>query len=237
VNVYQNANTEAKIFGAYSSGATVEVIDKSGGQDTFDIVTDYWYKVRAEGGPEGWVFGGYLTLGEEIATQKTPKEYDARAKEISSSSMLTEKFDKNMYQPVKAFDGKPDTGWMESVSGPGLGDWVKIGFKEPVTADKLVVSPGWFDSRYWKDNNRIKRMLITLDTYTQFVDFTDTMTPQTVDFGKARTFSNATFTIAEVFATSKDDDTALAEVEFWNEGKKLEIDLSDFADKMKVVPE
>jgi hypothetical protein len=142
-----------------------------------------------------------------------------------------------LYQPVKAFDGRPDTGWMESVPGPGIGEWVSISFDKPITTDKLVVSPGWFDSRYWKDNNRIKRMLITLDNYTQFVDFQDSMTPQTVDLGKARTFSSATFTIAEVFATSKDNDTCIAEIEFWNEGKKLEIDLSDFGDKLKVVPE
>jgi hypothetical protein len=55
--------------------------------------------------------------------------------------------------------------------------------------------------------------------------------------GKESTFSSATFTIVDIYTTSKDDDTALAEVVFWNEGKKLEIDLSDFADKLKVVPE
>jgi hypothetical protein len=34
-----------------------------------------------------------------------------------------------------------------------------------------------------------------------------------------------------------DDDTCIAEIEFWNNGKKLELDLSAFEDKMKVTPE
>lgn len=63
---------------------------------------------------------------------------------ITASSILTEPSDRNAYSPAKVFDGKPETGWLEGRNGPGLGDWVKISFKEPVTADTLVVSPGWF---------------------------------------------------------------------------------------------
>jgi hypothetical protein len=193
VNAYQNANIEAEIIGTYASGASIEVIDKSGGQDTFDGVTDYWYKVKSADGPEGWVFGGYLKIGAEIG-----KKYDATVSSIAATSMLTEKFDRNMYQPVKAFDGKPDTGWMESVPGPGIGEWIEIGFDQPVTADKLMVSPGWFDSRYWASNNRIKTMRIELDDFAIDISFKNYMTPQPVNLPGAKTFSRARFVVKEV---------------------------------------
>jgi hypothetical protein len=155
----------------------------------------------------------------------------------TASSMLTEKFDKNMYHPVKAFDGKPDTGWMESVKGPGIGEWIEVKVDKPVTADKLMISPGWFDSRYWAQNNRIKSMRIELDDYNQDAAFTDKMTPQEVKLPAAKTFSRARFIVKDVYLSGKDNDTCISEIEFWNAGKKLELDLSVFAEQMKVVPQ
>ena len=155
--------------------------------------------------------------------------------DITSSSMLTEKYDKNMYQPVKVLDGKPDTGWMESDKGNGAGEWLEIKFEKPVTADKLVIYPGWFDKRYWEQNNRIKSLQIELDGYTQTTKFKDQMIPQEVNLDGAKTFSKAKFIIKDVYKSTKWDDSCINEIEFWNKGVKLNIDISAFADQMKVV--
>ena len=52
---------------------------------------------------------------------------------------------------------------MESVKVPGIGERIEVKFDKPVTADKLTVSPGWFDKRYRAQNNRTKSLRIELD--------------------------------------------------------------------------
>jgi len=39
-----------------------------------------------------------------------------------------------------------------------------------------------------------------------------------------------------VYKTQHWDDTAIAEVEFWYQGKKLEIDLSAYKEELKLLP-
>ncbi|MBN2352650.1 MAG: hypothetical protein JXD23_08800 [Spirochaetales bacterium] len=156
---------------------------------------------------------------------------------ITCSSLLTEKRDRNMYQPAKVFDGKPDTGWAESAPGSGNGEWIEIRFARPVTADKIVVSPGWFDKRYWILNNRIKSLSIELDDYGKEARFKDQMIPQDVSLSGEKTFTRARFVVRDVYRTAKDDDTCIAEIEFLIGNKKIDLDLSACADQMKVIPE
>jgi hypothetical protein len=156
---------------------------------------------------------------------------------IAASSFLTEKKDRNAYQPVKAFDGKKDTAWTEKAPGPGIGEWIEIKFSSPVTADRILVSPGLFDTRYWIKNNRVRVMTVQLDDYTQEVVFKDQMVPQEVVLSGGQTFSRARFIIKDVYQTSQDDDTCVAEIEFYNAKKKIALDLSAFAEQLKVVPE
>ena len=155
---------------------------------------------------------------------------------VTCSSLLTEKRDRNMYQPVKIFDGKPDTGWAENAPGSGLGEWIEIAFAKPVTADKLLVSPGWFDQRYWNLNNRIRVLAVELDDVRLEGNFKDQMVAQEVDLRGAKTFTQARFIIRDVYRTAKDDDSCIAEIEFRLGGRKVDLDLSAVADQLKVVP-
>ncbi len=160
-----------------------------------------------------------------------------RPSAITASSMLTEKYDRNMYQPVKAFDGRPDSGWMEKAAGPGLGQWVEISFPAPVTADALVIMPGWFDARYWTRNHRIRTMRIELDGYSLNAELKDEMAAQSITLPAARTFSRARFLLMSVYPSFQDDDSCISEIELWNQGRKLILDLGGFAEQLNVIPE
>ena len=145
---------------------------------------------------------------------------------VACSSLLTEKRDRNMYQPVKVFDGKPDTGWAENAPGSGLGNAIEITFAKPVTADKLLVSPGWFDQRYWIIDNRLRVLAIELDDVRLEGNFKDQMVPQEVDLHGAKTFTRARFIIRDVYRTAKDDDSCISEIEFRLGNRKVDLDLS-----------
>jgi hypothetical protein len=207
VRIRYNPYLDDEIVGVLNKKDKVTVFDQSSFTQKIENMESYWYKVRTGNNVEGWVFGGYLTLGADISESGTSKTFDAAAANISASSMLTEKFDKNMYQPVKAYDGKPDTGWMESVPGAGIGESLSISFDKSITVNKLVIDPGWFDCRYWQDNNRIKTLHIELDDYSLTVGFSDQMAPQIVNLPEPRNFRKAKFLIVDVYPSSKDDDS------------------------------
>jgi hypothetical protein len=194
-----------------------------------------WSYVEDEEGWRGWLPQESYTLGKKITRKKAGAE--SRVTAITCSSMLTEKRDKNMYQPVKAFDGKPETGWMESAKGSGKGEWIEIVFEKAVSADTIFISPGWFDKRYWGLNNRIKSMVIELDGEKYNVAFKDTMVAQEFRVPEGKTFFKAKFTIGEVYKSGKDDDSCIAEIEFKIKGQKIKLDISSFKEQMKAVPE
>lgn len=63
LRVRENPNLEAEIFGVLSKGDAVEVLDRTGIQDTIGDKTAYWYKVRRKSdGLEGWAFGGFIDV-------------------------------------------------------------------------------------------------------------------------------------------------------------------------------
>jgi hypothetical protein len=183
------------------------------------------------------LFNSVFFRNKKLNVLPAVKNAGAYISTISASSILTEKADKNQYQPVKMFDGKPDTGWAEKANGPGIGEWVEVKFLKPVTADKLVVQPGWFNKLYWITNNRLKTLMVELDGFTMDMSFKDQMIPQEVVLPGPKVFTRARFIIKEVYKTAKDDDSCMTEIEFWNSNKKIELDISAFADQFKVVPE
>jgi hypothetical protein len=72
--------------------------------------------------------------------------------------------------------------------------------------------------------------------YTQDVAFIDKMAARKGKLPAAKTFSRAKIIVKDVYKRGKDDNTCIAEIEFWNAGKKLELDLSAFAEQMYVMP-
>jgi hypothetical protein len=147
-----------------------------------------------------------------------------KATEIFSSGYLDSDVFADRYHPAQVFDGDPETGWSENAAGAGIGSWVEVRLEQPVTIDKLTVMPGWFQSQYFRRNNRIKSMQILLDDFSLTAEFKDTMQGQDVVLKTPRTFTRARFIIKDVYQTADWNDTPLAEVRFFLNGEYIIID-------------
>jgi hypothetical protein len=173
------------------------------------------------------------TNGKEVVKEMTRNKEIKRigemvtAEDISSSSYLKSDIYYDRYNPVQVFDGDPETGWSEDVSGAGIDEWVEIRLEKPITIDKIRVCPGWFQKEYFKKNNRIKKMKIILDDYTIIADFKDTMEPQDVVLKAPKPFTYARFIIKDVYKTSEWDDTPLGEIQFFFQKKEISIVTTD----------
>ena len=149
---------------------------------------------------------------------------------LSASSTLTEPANLNAYHPATVFDGKADTGWFEAVTGPGVGQWLEVSFEQPVRVDRITVSPGWLDARYWRQNNRIQTMTITVDgAQATVARFTDTMASQSVQLAQPVTGRTWRFRIDAVYPNTRWDDTTITELGFWLNGVQYRVDLGTFA--------
>jgi hypothetical protein len=155
---------------------------------------------------------------------------------LSASSMQTEPADKNAYHPVKLFDGDHKTMWIEGAKGPGFGENVAVSFAQPITADEIKFEPGCYWPEYWKQNNRVKSLDVKLDVKKYMASFKDEMTVQSLKLGSPVTFNAATFTIKDVYPTTKWEDTAISEIAFYNQGTKIDIDYSRYAQFLKKAP-
>ena len=63
-----------------------------------------------------------------------------------------------------AFDGDPSTAWNEAVEGNGIGQRIELTFERDVRVDANELMAGYFDSRYYQKNNRVRKLEIR-ETY------------------------------------------------------------------------
>ncbi|MBN1646759.1 MAG: hypothetical protein JW874_01885 [Spirochaetales bacterium] len=71
-------------------------------------------------------------------------------------------------------------------------------------------------------------MQVLLDGKPYTAAFTDTMTAQDLKLPGKVSFTEVKLVIKAVYDTAKWQDTALSGVEFWLDGKEIEVDYSDF---------
>ena len=137
-----------------------------------------------------------------------------------ASSTLPDSKIANRYSIEKAYDEDPLTSWVEGKDDAGIGEYIEFSFGREVTIDAVRAMPGYFDERYWHRNNRIQTMLIKGGSRDVRLEFDDEMKAQTVLFEpiKARTLR---IEIAEIYKGESWDDTCLAEIAFFIEGKKI----------------
>jgi len=153
----------------------------------------------------------------------------AVVKTLEVSSLLTEAKDPKAYDPIKVFDGKADTGWFENSPDSGLGEWLEISFTNPLEIDEIRISPGWFDARYWKSNNRLKTINLIPDgaeTLAQKMTFEDVMEYKTLDFEKPLKLQKLRIQIEAVWPGNTWNDTPITEIELYNKGVKYQLDFS-----------
>ena len=131
-----------------------------------------------------------------------------------------------LYAPDKAFDGELSTSWVEGIKGSGAGQ--KIAF-EINKARGLSILPGFGKDIYFKKNNRIKKVKLSISAlkgdatmtrvylhlseilFTDIIEFKDEMSMQ--EFLLPDTLSGVVvLEILDVYPGEKWDDTCIAEI-------------------------
>ncbi len=119
------------------------------------------------------------------------------------------------YQPYAIRDGQPSTAWAEDADGPGIGEWVDIGFGESRDVREIRVLPGYQKrADLFAKYNRPKTLKV------DFSDGTGVELPLADEMGlqvftvRAKADS-ARVTIVDVYpGTNERDETYISEVTF-----------------------
>jgi len=122
----------------------------------------------------------------------------------------------NKYGSEQIFDGNTATAWVEGKPGPGVDEWIEIGFLGKKTLSSVRIFPGYGKSdAAFKGNNRPKTIRLQFeDGSTQQIALEDAMKWQTFEIKPVHTAS-VRLIIVEVYrGTGKSDDTAISEVQF-----------------------
>ena len=92
-------------------------------------------------------------------------EYWASPISVQASSAL-EPQGVNSYVPQNTLDRRLDTGWVEGVPGPGIGEWISFSFA-PQKITSIEVYPGYGKSKAsFYRNNRVKAATIIFSNAT-----------------------------------------------------------------------
>ncbi|HYY56271.1 MAG TPA: discoidin domain-containing protein [Pyrinomonadaceae bacterium] len=120
----------------------------------------------------------------------------------------------NTYEPANALDGRLMTAWVEGVSGPGIGEWIRCDFEREVTLKRISIAPGYFKSpQIWARNNRVSAATLYFsDGTSRRFGFDDRMEEQLLEVGAIRT-SWVRIVIDDVY-TGTDPDTAISQLAF-----------------------
>jgi hypothetical protein len=122
----------------------------------------------------------------------------------------------NKYSADRVIDGQLSTAWVEGKPGPGIGEWVEVGFPDFRLVSKIRIFPGYGKSDLaFRSNNRPRTLRLQFTSgEPQVITLEDAMKWQTFTLTTpVRTFSVRTF-IIDVYRGSKWDDTAISEIEF-----------------------
>lgn len=128
------------------------------------------------------------------------------------------------YHAASAVDGSLSTPWAEGVTGPGLGEWLKLEFPQPVEITRLLVDIGYdrdpddsaHSAELFAYNNRIQRVRLAFSGGEEVAwTFRDERGLQEVSLSDKIVSSYVKLTIEQVYPGSQYDDTCLAEVQVW----------------------
>jgi hypothetical protein len=93
------------------------------------------------------------------------------------------------YQPDNVLDQSLATAWVEGVSGPGVGEWIRCDFAGEIKLNRIIITPGYFKTpEIWKQNNRLAAANFYFsDGSSRHFTFPDRMVEQRLEVGGVRT--------------------------------------------------
>lgn len=163
-------------------------------------------------GSSGTGSNGTGADGSGSSTTSTAPGLVLRPQAAKASSVL-EPTSTNNYRATNLLDGDLATAWNEGAQGPGIGEWVRLEFAEPVILAHIEIANGYQKDRdRFLGNARVKSLKLEYSNgTTQLVDLLDTK-----DFQSITTLRKATewlkLTIVSVYPDYEWADAALSEV-------------------------
>ncbi len=138
--------------------------------------------------------------------------------DASASSYLEENIQGIGYLyhgPDNALDGNSSTAWIESASGAGIGEWIRLGFDKAHTIHGVYISNGYRKSSdLFAKNGRVRRLEVSFsngssETFTLADQSSGT---ERLTFAQPVTTDSVRLTILEVYAGYKYEDTCITEL-------------------------
>jgi hypothetical protein len=153
--------------------------------------------------------------GSGASTSSTLAATLVRPRAVSASSTL-EATSTNNYRPTNLLDGDLTTAWNEGAEGPGVGQWVRFEFSEPLTLARMEIANGYQkDKERFQGNVRVKSLKVEYSNgITQLVDLLDTEDLQTVTTTR-QAVEWVKLTIVSVYPDYEWEDAALSEVRIY----------------------
>jgi len=156
------------------------------------------------------------TLGEggsaDGPTTDTPEARGVlvRPQAATSSSALAST-QSDSYRATNLVDNDSATAWIEGVEGPGIGEWVRFEFLEPVTLARIEIANGYqVDEERFEGNLRVRDLEIEFSNgATQVVRLHDSTDPQSIS-PRSKTAEWIKLTILSVYPDHVWEDAALS---------------------------
>lgn len=148
-----------------------------------------------------------------------PGDLTSQATASASSSLPAEMLpsgDSVTYSAAHILDSDPATAWVEGMTGPGQGEWLRLTFAEPVTVARLDLDIGFDASeQLFTGNNRVRQATLRFSDGTILpIELLDQRGMQSIILRPVTTTS-IDIVIETVYPGTRHDDTAIAEVTIW----------------------
>ena len=160
---------------------------------------------------------GASTEPADLNTTTTLPPLVVRPKAVIASSAL-EATSTASYQATNLVDAELTTAWIEGMEGPGLGEWVRFEFTQPVVLARLEIANGYQkDDDRFAGNPRVKLLKVEYSNGTsQLVDLFDTKDIQSIE-PPSDAVEWVKLVVVSVYPGAEWEDTALSEVHIYEE--------------------
>ncbi len=165
------------------------------------------------------LFSPFLLYAKELRIQKI--RFD--------ETMTYDKNDKFRYSPLNIFDKKNDTVYAVPKSGNFYDYTLILHFDKEYEFDEIDISGGYFDSRWYKKNYRIKKIDFRfLDEYgndktSEEFFLKDEMISQKLKFSKKQKASEIWLRVRELYPSSAYNDICISEMSIMNNGEEYNV--------------